>query len=100
MSFQIEDLHKTLEQHLPQDVCSEVKRILYGNPCHSLEIPEEAKLLSENENFDLQAYTIAAKSEETRPKRTVRIGAIQNQIVLPTTDPIIKQVNNSQFILL
>ena len=57
-----------------------------------IEIPEEAKKLSEKENFDLQAYLINAKPEETRPKQIVRIGAIQNQIVLPTTAPIVNQV--------
>ena len=39
----------------------------------------------------MQGYGIDAKEEHTRPKRLVRIGAIQNQIVLPTTAPIHEQ---------
>ncbi len=58
----------------------------------TLDIPIEAKKLSEKHNFDLKAFGIDANVEQTRAKRLVRIGAIQNQIVLPTTEPIIKQV--------
>ena len=54
-------------------------------------MPDQVRELSDKENFDFQAYGIDAQSEQTRPKRLVRIGAIQNQIVLPTTDPIVKQ---------
>ena len=32
-TFEIEDLRKTLAQHLPTEVCKEVNRLLYGNPC-------------------------------------------------------------------
>jgi beta-ureidopropionase len=56
-----------------------------------LEIPKEAKEFSDLNDFDLQAYSIAANPEQTRPKRLVRIGAIQNKIVLPTTEPVAKQ---------
>lgn len=87
----MEDLHRTLSQYLPTDVAKEVNRILYGNPCRVLEVPDQVRELSDKENFDFQAYGIDAQSEQTRPKRLVRIGAIQNQIVLPTTDPIVKQ---------
>ena len=57
-----------------------------------LDIPIEARKLSEQQNFELKAFGIDAKEEQTRGKRLVRIGAIQNQIVLPTTEPVIKQV--------
>ena len=88
----IDDLYKTLRQHLPPDVAKEVNRILYGNPCKSLDIPNEAQILAEKEDFDLQAYLMEACVEQTRAKRLVRIGAIQNKIVLPTDSPIAKQV--------
>lgn len=29
----MDDLHKTLKEHLPSDVFTEVNRILYGNAC-------------------------------------------------------------------
>ena len=48
--------------------------------------------MSEKHDFDLKAFGIDANDEQTRAKRIVRIGAIQNKIVLPTTDPLVKQV--------
>jgi beta-ureidopropionase len=87
----MDDLYKTLNEHLPADIAKEVNRILYGNPCRHLQIPDQLLELSNKENFDIQAYAIDASEEQTRAKRLVRIGAIQNQIVLPTTDPIVKQ---------
>jgi beta-ureidopropionase len=51
----------------------------------------EAQELSRDKNFDLQAYTVDAKAEQTRERRVVRIGAIQNSIVLDTSEPVVKQ---------
>lgn len=88
----MDELHKTLREHLPADVAKEVHRVLYGTTAsRELEISEEARKLSEKDDFDLQAYAVEASEEQTRPRRLVRIGAIQNKIVLPTTDPIVKQ---------
>lgn len=87
----MDDLYKTLQEHLPPEVAKEVNRMLYGNPCKSLDISHEAKSLADREDFDLQAYGIEASPEQTRPKRLVRVGAIQNRIVLPTDVPIAKQ---------
>lgn len=88
----MDDLYKALGENLPSDVAKEVYRLLYGNPCRSLnDIPKEAFDLSDKENFDLQAYGIDAQPEQTRSKRLVRIGAIQNKIVLPTTDSVVAQ---------
>ncbi len=39
----------------------------------------------------MQAYGIDAAPEQLRAKRLVRIGAIQNKIVLPTTEPVYRQ---------
>ena len=52
---------------------------------------DEALELSRDKNFDLQAFAIDASVEQTREKRLVRIGAIQNAIVLPTHEPVAKQ---------
>jgi hypothetical protein len=54
----------------------------------SAEVIEKSNVL----DFDLQAYSMDAAEEQTRAKRIVRIGAIQNKIVLPTDAPVIKQV--------
>ena len=57
-----------------------------------LELSKEAIAISESLDFDLQGYEMAAKEEQTRAPKKVRIGAIQNAIVLPTDAPILKQV--------
>ena len=53
---------------------------------------DEPLELSRDKNFDLQTFAIDASVEQTREKRLVRIGAIQNNaIVLPTHEPVAKQ---------
>lgn len=88
----MDDLYTSLNDHLPPELAKEAVRILYGAPCRKLELSEEVINLSQNENFDLKAYGIDAAEEQTRPKRLVRIGAIQNSIVLPTNEPVPKQL--------
>ena len=44
------------------------------------------------QNFEIAGYVIDASSEPVRAPRVVRVGLIQNKIVLPTTDPVLKQV--------
>ena len=55
--------------------------------------------MSINEDFDLKAFGIDAAEEQTRAKRLVRVGAIQNKIVLPTNAPITKQVLTSNKVI-
>lgn len=91
MTSQIESLESILTSKLSGDDLKEVLRILYGNPCPQLNLPQEAIKLSEELNFELKGYSVDAKEEQTRPKKLVRIGAIQNKIVLPTDAPIVEQ---------
>ena len=42
-------------------------------------------------NLELKGYSFDAQLEDTRAPRRVRVGLIQNTIVLPTSDPIIAQ---------
>ena len=48
---------------------------------------------SESLQFELKGYRFDADREETRPPRRVRVGLIQNRIVLPTTDSVVNQRN-------
>ena len=89
--FELDELHATLKNHLPPEVAKEVHRILYGNAVPTLEVPKDVREYSEQNDFDLQAYAIAANPEQTRPKKLVRIGAIQNKIVAPTNAPVVQQ---------
>ena len=57
-----------------------------------LEVPVEARKLAEEKKFELKAFAFGAAKEQTRAPRPVRIGLVQNQIVRPTSDPILEQV--------
>ena len=43
-------------------------------------------------NFDIQGYSFDAAPESFRPPKIVRVGGIQNRIVLPTNAPVVEQV--------
>ena len=63
-----------------------------------LELPETALKLAEEGNFELAGYTFEVKEDQLRRPRIVRIGAVQNKIVLPTSAPLANQVSRSKFI--
>lgn len=54
----------------------------------TLELPSSASKIASDNNFDLKGNIIEAELEQLRQPRKVRIGVIQNSIVLPTTDPV------------
>lgn len=62
--------------YVPEKERNEVKRILYGNPAESLQLPESAKAIAKKLDFDIVGYKIVAAKEELRHPRIVRIGAI------------------------
>jgi beta-ureidopropionase len=76
---------------MPADELKEVKRILYGREVPALPISEGAAALAEKNDFEIKAFQIDAAAEQLRKPRIVRIGAIQNSIVLPTTAPFADQ---------
>jgi beta-ureidopropionase len=53
-----------------------------------MDLTEGAKKLASEHNFEVQAHKFKAIKEQLRPPRIVRIGIIQNSIVLPTTAPL------------
>jgi len=59
-----------------------------------LDLPDKAVQFAASHGFELAGYKIAAAQEQLRSPRIVRIGAVQNKIVLPTNEPIAKQVIN------
>lgn len=85
-------IEKVLDKYIPKGkALDETKRIIYGTNCKSITLNEISLSLAEKNNFEIKAYKMSAMKEQCRPERLVRIGAIQNQIVLPTTDPILNQ---------
>jgi len=90
-SKEFESLEKILDEHLPGAELAEVKRILYGKPVDSIDIPSDVAAEAKRGDFEVAGYAFDAAREDLRPPRIVRVGAIQNKIVLPTTAPVSEQ---------
>lgn len=91
MAEEFVSLEESLKKHIPENDRKEVFRILYGRELPELELPSQAKDLSNEMNLELKGYSFDAQLEDTRAPRRVRVGLIQNTIVLPTSDPISAQ---------
>ncbi|XP_023322430.1 beta-ureidopropionase [Eurytemora carolleeae] len=93
MSGEVESVESILEKYIPPGELESINKILYGNPALDLEIPAEVLEKAEAENYQVKAFSIPALPEETRRPRLVKIGLIQNKIVLPTDSPIQDQIS-------
>eukprot|EP00698_Gefionella_okellyi_P003264 TRINITY_DN13042_c0_g1_i1.p1 TRINITY_DN13042_c0_g1~~TRINITY_DN13042_c0_g1_i1.p1 ORF type:complete len:408 (+),score=84.22 TRINITY_DN13042_c0_g1_i1:56-1225(+) len=88
MSTEFHSIESVLEQHIPAAQLAEVKRVLYGIPVNALPISETGAEIAKANNFEIKAFAIPSGSEQLRSSRIVRVGLIQNSIVLPTTAPV------------
>ncbi|CAK8684126.1 beta-ureidopropionase-like [Clavelina lepadiformis] len=88
--MEFENIEKCLEKYIPSEELAEVQRILYGKQCKKLEFSENAKERNENLGFELAGYEMPGTT--SKPRR-IRIGLIQNKIVLPTNAPVKDQVD-------
>ena len=61
-------------------------------PRLQLDIPAAARAIARDLDFDIEGHAIAAGEEQGRDSRIVRIGALQNTIKAPTTDPVSAQM--------
>lgn len=84
------------QEYVPEDKMKEVKRLLHGQnngePVRALSLPEEAERASVDLDIDLKGFQFLAAQEQLRPARRVKIGLIQNRIVLPTDAPMGDQI--------
>ncbi|XP_071179090.1 beta-ureidopropionase-like [Mytilus edulis] len=94
MAAELESLEKSLQKNVPPQELADVWRILYGKELRQLEFPKEARDLADKRQFELKGSCFTAEKESLRPPRVVRIGAIQNQIIIPTTEPVPKQIES------
>lgn len=62
-----------------------------------LELPPCALAAAAERHFELKGCGFDAAPEQLRPPRKVRVGLIQNHIVLPTDAPVAEQVKNTLF---
>ena len=79
MSQEFESVEAILDKYIPENERAQVKQVLYGQSVTELKLSDDAKKLAEKAKFELKGFTIDAKEEQTRPKRLVRIAAIQNK---------------------
>lgn len=91
MAEEISSLEEVLEAHLPEDKLKEVQRILFGTGAKPLELPSDVRDVASKHDFEVKAFQIGAAKEQMRPPKIVRIGLIQNKIVLPTSAPLQEQ---------
>lgn len=82
---------EALLRMIPEKDQAEAWRILYGEMPETLAVPAEAQKLAKAGDFDVAAYKFHAKAEQLRAPRIVRIGAIQVQVTVPTTEPVAVQ---------
>ncbi|GLI61457.1 hypothetical protein VaNZ11_003848 [Volvox africanus] len=88
-------LEELMEEYMPPEKLQHARRVLYG-----LNVGELVKGIdldpvlcgrSLEQDFDLRTAAFRAAPEQMRPPRVVRIGLIQNKIVLPTDAPFTEQ---------
>lgn len=58
----------------------------------ALGFPASAVEAACERDFELKGYRFDAVQEQLRPPRRVRVGLIQNHVVLPTDAPVLDQV--------
>ncbi|XP_028680744.1 beta-ureidopropionase [Erpetoichthys calabaricus] len=90
--YTFESLEKTLEKYIPAEELAEIKRIVFGKESKRLDLPKCATKAADERNFELEGYRFEASIEQLRPPRCIRVGLIQNQIVLPTDAPVRDQI--------
>lgn len=89
-SGEIESLEGLLRQ-IPEKDQAEVWRILYGDMPTALPIEAAATKLAKDGDFDVAAYKFHAVDEQRRAARIVRIGVIQVQVTVSSSEPVAVQ---------
>ncbi len=73
---------------LPAEDQAEAWRLLYGPLPEALPIPEAVAKRSAGK-FEVAGWRFPSVPEQRRPARITRVGAIQNTVVRPTTEPVV-----------
>jgi beta-ureidopropionase len=86
-------VYDVLKTHLPKSEFDNVRRVLYGKEIDEIAVPLDIQSTADNLGIEVKHYSMVklASEEHMRSRRVVRIGAIQNQIVVPTDRPIKEQ---------
>jgi len=94
MAGQVDSLETILDKYIPEgEERSEVYRILFGRKMKELDLESDVLNTAAADGYQIAAYKIEAAPEEIRTPRLVKIGLIQNQIVVPTDRPVKEQMS-------
>ncbi|XP_039758840.1 beta-ureidopropionase-like [Pararge aegeria] len=86
------NLDSVIKKRLNLEQLKQFNKIYYGREDHcELKLLETTIKAGERNNFEVAAYSFGAVKEEVRKPNTVRLGLIQNSIVLPTNIPVCEQ---------
>ncbi|XP_078082900.1 beta-ureidopropionase [Mustelus asterias] len=89
---EMSSVEECLEQHLPPEQLRQLRTILYGKELRKLDVLKSTMEASLEKDFQLKAYGFEASPEQLRQPRVVRVGLIQNKILLPTDSPVSEQI--------
>ncbi|XP_046840620.1 beta-ureidopropionase-like [Xenia sp. Carnegie-2017] len=92
MAGNFESIERSLETNIAENELKEINRVLYGKPCRKLLFSQDINDEAKAKKVELAGYKIDAAKEQLRQPKIVRIGAVQNMIVLPTSAPVSEQV--------
>ncbi|XP_056636319.1 beta-ureidopropionase-like [Diorhabda sublineata] len=85
---EFESVDSALRQ-LPKEDYDRVRKILYGNETHDIEVSEESKELASKYNIELVTCGFNCRDEQLRSPKVVRVGLFQHKLVpFPTSTPI------------
>eukprot|EP01064_Diplonema_japonicum_P022287 TRINITY_DN319_c3_g1_i2.p1 TRINITY_DN319_c3_g1~~TRINITY_DN319_c3_g1_i2.p1 ORF type:complete len:394 (+),score=84.84 TRINITY_DN319_c3_g1_i2:44-1225(+) len=88
-TLSVSNLEDTLKAHIPADKLREVKGVLFGGDAPCMDIPDDVADEARQGGFEVKGYKLGnTLTEQLREPRVVRVGAVQNSIVLPTNAPL------------
>ncbi|XP_067911542.1 beta-ureidopropionase isoform X1 [Heterodontus francisci] len=85
-------LEECLQTFLSSEQLRQLRTILYGKDLKKLDLLKSAVEAALERDFQLQGFRFEASPEQLRQPRIVRVGLIQNKILLPTDSPVSEQV--------
>lgn len=88
---EFESVESGLDLIADENIKAEVTRVLFGKKLEALVTDGKVQSTASKLGIDFKSFKMTAQPEELRKPRIVRIGAIQNAIVLPTTDSVARQ---------
>lgn len=80
-----------MKSHLPPKIFEDVRQIFYGTKTDEIALSSATIERAKNSDVEVKHFRINSEKEENRDPRIVRVAAIQNKIVLPTTESVQKQ---------